>query len=113
MTASVDFTAGQGETFDRTVTWEISDVAVNLTGYTARMQIRKTVKSTSAVVSLTSSSGLTLGGAAGTIQIVISATATAALTAGRYVYDLELVSSGGIVTRVIEGTFELTPEVTR
>jgi len=27
-----DFTAGQGETFDRTVTWKIDDVAVNLTG---------------------------------------------------------------------------------
>lgn len=113
MTATYDFTAGQGETFDRTVTWKIDDVAVNLTGYTARLQIRKTHKSTSAVVSLTSSSGLTLGGSAGTIQIVISATATAALTAGKYVYDLELVSAGGVVTRVIEGAFELTPEVTR
>lgn len=113
MTAVYPFTAGQGETFDRTITWEIDGTPVNLTGYTARMQIRKTHKSTSAVVSLTSSSGLTLGGSAGTIQIVISATATAALTAGKYVYDLELVSAGGIVTRVIEGTFELTPEVTR
>ena len=80
MTAKYNFTAGQGETFDRTVTWTIDDVAVNLTGYTARLQIRKTHKSTSAVVSLTQASGLTLGGSAGTIQIVISATATAALT---------------------------------
>lgn len=111
--ATYDFTAGQGETFDRTVTWEISDVAVNVTGYTARLQVRKSHRSTSAVVSLTSSSGLTLGGSAGTIQIVISATATAALDAGRYVYDLELVSAGGAVTRVLEGAFVLTPEVTR
>lgn len=113
MTATYDFEAGQGETFDRTVTWKIDDVAVNITGYTARMQIRKTIRSTSAVVSLTQASGLTLGGSAGTIQIVISATATAALDAGRYVYDLELVSAGGVVTRVIAGAFELTPEVTR
>lgn len=113
MTANYDFTAGQGETFDRTVTWKIDGTAVNITGYTARLQIRKTHKSTSAVVSLTQASGLTLGGSAGTIQIVISATATAALTARRYVYDLELVSSSGVVTRVLEGAFELTPEVTR
>lgn len=113
MTATYDFTAGQGETFDRTVTWKIGDVAVNLTGYTARLQVRKTHKSTSAVVSLTQASGLTLGGAAGTIQIVISATATAALTAGRYVYDLELVSGDGRVKRLLEGAFVLTPEVTR
>ncbi len=113
MTATYDFEAGQGETFDRTVTWKIDDVAVNITGYTARMQIRKTIRSTSAVVSLTQASGLTLGGSAGTIQIVISATATAALDAGRYVYDLELVSAGGVVTRVLEGAFVLTAEVTR
>lgn len=30
-----------------------------------------------------------------------------------YVYDLELVSGSGTVTRVLEGTFSLTPEVTR
>ena len=113
MTATYDFTAGQGETFDRTVTWKIDDVAVNLTGYTARMQIRKHTTSASAAVSLTSSSGLTLGGAAGTVQIVISATATAALDPGRYVYDLELVSSGGVVTRVLEGSIVFTAEVTR
>ena len=111
--ASYDFTAGQGETFDRTVTWKIDDVAVNLTGYTARMQIRKTHRSASSVVSLTQASGLTLGGSAGTIRIVISATATAALDDGQYVYDLELVSGSGTVTRVLEGTFSLTPEVTR
>ena len=81
--ASYDFTAGQGETFDRTVTWKIDDAAVNLTGYTARMQIRKTHRSASSVVSLTQSSGLTLGGSAGTIRIVISATATAALDDGK------------------------------
>ena len=113
MTAKYNFTAGQGETFDRTVTWTIDDVAVNLTGYTARLQIRKTHKSTSAVVSLTQASGLTLGGAAGTIEIVISATATAALDPGRYVYDLELVSAGGVVTRVLEGAIVFTAEVTR
>ncbi len=108
-----DFTAGQGETFDRTVTWKIDDTSVNITGYTARMQIRRRHSSTSTVASLTQASGLTLGGSAGTIQIVLSATATAALDAERYVYDLELVSGSGIVYRVLEGAFNVTPEVTR
>lgn len=113
MTAAYDFTAAQGETFDHTVTWKIDDVAVNVTGYTARLQIRKRHTSTATVASLTSGSGLTLGGSAGTIQIVLSATATAALAARRYVYDLELVSGGGAVYRVLEGAFVVTPEVTR
>ncbi len=39
MTAAYDFTAAQGETFDHTVTWKIDDVAVNVTGYTARLQV--------------------------------------------------------------------------
>ena len=113
MTATYDFNAAQGETFDRTVTWTIDDVAVNVTGYTARLQIRKRHTSTATVASLTSGSGLTLGGTAGTIQIVLSATATAALDARRYVYDLELVSGSGAVYRILEGAFNVTPEVTR
>ena len=64
--ATYDFSAGQGETFDRTVTWEIDSAAVNLTGYTARLQVRKSHRTTRAVVSLTHASGLTLGGPAGT-----------------------------------------------
>jgi hypothetical protein len=35
------------------------------------------------------------------------------MTAGRYVYDVEITSSGGEVTRVLEGQVEVTPEVTR
>lgn len=108
-----NFTTGQGETFTRTVTWKINTTAVDITGYTARMQVRKTHRSSTADVSLTHASGLTLGGAAGTIDITITAATTAALTAGQYVYDLELVSASGVVTRVLEGTFTLTAEVTR
>lgn len=118
MAESVDFTVRQGVTFDHTATWEIGpDVdnltLVNLTGYTAAMQIRATYASTTTVAALTHSSGLTLGGAAGTIQIQLSAAATAALAARTYVYDLEVTSASGTVTGIIAGTFTVTPEVTR
>lgn len=118
MAESVNFTVRQGDTFDRTVTWEIGPdentlTPVNLTGYTAAMQIRATYASPSNVVSLTQASGLTLGGSAGTIRIVISASATAALDARTYVYDLEVTSGSGIVTGIISGTFTVTREVTR
>jgi ketopantoate hydroxymethyltransferase len=104
----------QGATFQRTVTWKDENGAlINLTGYTARLQIRETPDATATIVSLTDSSGLVLGGSAGTIAITISATATAALTITRAVYDLELVTAGGIVTRLLEGTVSVTPEVSR
>jgi hypothetical protein len=54
-----------------------------------------------------------LGGAAGTITLTISATDTAALTSGRGVYDLELVSGSGIVTRLLQGVATISRNVTR
>lgn len=110
-----DITINQGATFELTVTWKDSTgAAINLTGYSARMQVRETYSSASTVVSLTNGSGITLGGATGTIAILISATTTAALTAPfSGVYDLELVSAGGVVTRLLQGAATVTPEVTR
>lgn len=110
-----DIEINQGATYQLTVTWKDSaGTAINLTGYTARMQVRETYSSASTIVSLTDASGITLGGAAGTIAILISATTTAALTAPfSGVYDLELVSAGGVVTRLLQGAATVTPEVTR
>ena len=86
---------------------------VDLTGFTARMQIRETIESTTTLVSLTEASGITLGGTAGTIGITIAATAPALLDFASAVYDLEVVSAGGIVTPVAYGNVYLNDEVTR
>jgi hypothetical protein len=102
----------QGATFDQQFVWKIDDVVVNLTTYTARMQVRKDYNSTTAVISLTSTSGITLG-SAGQINIFIAPSATAAVPGGTYRYDLELVSGAGKVTRLLEGLFIVSPEVTR
>ena len=110
-----DLEIKQGATLSLTATWKDSaGTAVNLTGYTARLQVRATYDSSSTILSLTSAAGITLGGAAGTIAITASATTTAALTAPLSgVYDLELVSGGGEVTRLLEGTATVSPEVSR
>lgn len=113
MTAVHNFRIGRGETFATVITWKNNDVPVNLTGYTARMQLRREYSSSSPALSLTSGSGLTLGGSAGTVTISINAATTADLVADKYVYDLELVSSGGVVKRLLEGQIKLTPSVTR
>ena len=117
MAAQAYIEAGQGETFDRTVTWEVGPdrdnrTPVDITGYSARLQVRRKHTSADTVFSLTDTDGLTLGDAAGTVQIQLSATDTADVS-GKYVFDLELESPGGVVTRIVEGVIEFTPEVTR
>lgn len=111
-----DITIEQGATFERTLTWNDQNGSpINLTGYTARMHVRRTHydNGTPLLTLTTENGGITLGGAAGTIALTVSATATSAVTAASGVYDLELVSAGGRVTRLLEGSVDFTPEVTR
>jgi hypothetical protein len=104
----------KGSTLLKTFTYSINDTPVNLAGYTSRMQVREKYESTVAIESLTTSNGgISLTASAGAINIYISASATSGYIAKDYVYDLELVSSSNIVTRIIEGKFIVTPEVTR
>ena len=110
-----DFYVEQGATFLKTITWKDSTGAnINLTGYIARMQFRRSKSSTEVLFSGTTEDGIiTLGGSAGTIAINIPATVTDDFSFRNAVYDLELQSSGGIVTRLLEGSVELSREVTR
>jgi hypothetical protein len=120
--ASLNLTMYQGASWDYTLTWTTTagsvTTPVDLTGYTARMQVRETQSSTATVLSLTSGTGITLGGTAGTILLEASATTTAGIATSinpqnQFVYDLELVSGAGYVTRLVEGNFFIDPEVTR
>lgn len=109
-----NITAEQGATFNRVLTWrDASNALINLTGYTARMQVRADYSSTSTILSLTTeNSRITLGGAAGTITLLVAASDMAALSSGSFVYDLELIN-GATVTRLVQGTFVVNAEVTR
>lgn len=111
-----NMTCEQGATFRRTFTWlDETEQPVNLTGCSARMQVRATHKAPTTWLSLTTAlnGGITLTPLEGKITMVLSATATAALPVGKGVYDLEVVMVNGDVHRVLEGTFTVKPEVTR
>jgi len=111
---SLDLCIPAGASFSRVIRWKADGANVNLTGYTARAQIRPSAASATTTLSLTTeNSRIALGGSAGTITLSISATDTAAIAAGRYVYDLELVSAGGIVTRLLQGIVTVSANVTR
>lgn len=110
-----DITVEQGATFRLSLTWKDSTGAVvNLTGYTARMQIRETYESEETIASFTSAGGsIVLGGALGTVVVTASATDTAKIQMTPAVYDLEVEASNGVVTRLLQGKANITREVTR
>jgi len=111
----------QGATLDLSLLYKDSNnVAIDLTNYSARMKIRSGYADDNPTTyfSLTTTldadgTGITLGGTAGTIGIFISATKTAAQSFDTAYYDLEIESSNGVVTRLLEGTVKLSKEVTR
>lgn len=92
----------------------VSAPAANLTGYAARMQIRPEVASSTIFISLTTENGrITITPLTGLIDLLISATDTAALSFDVAYWDIEIVSAGGEVTRLLQGKAKLSKEVTR
>ena len=88
--------------------------ALNLTGYSARMQMRTSYNATVPSLSLSSTDGsITIDAALGKLTLNATAATTASLAARRYVYDIEIVSPSGFVTRIVQGNAVVSPEVTR
>lgn len=102
-----------GATFRRVFTWkDEAGSAINLTGYTAQMQIRKK-KDGDILFTLTSADGdIVLGGAAGTITVEIPAAEILNTLPAAGVWDIELTSGSGFVTRLLEGAVTFSKQVT-
>lgn len=117
---SVDITGKQGSTWKFILEVKQDNGAVmDLTGYAVRGQIRKAY--TSADITKTFTCTILTPASGGKIQYDLSATNTAAITCGKtpkesassYVYDSEIESAGGDVTRILEGKLFVDAEVTR
>lgn len=107
---TLDVTSTQGKTW--VVTFTLRDSAgalVNLNGYTAAWTMKDTYGGTT-VASGTSSTYLTMGGAAGTIALSVPASVTAGIASGPYVHELEWTSGSGVKTG-ISGDWLVEPEV--
>ena len=104
----------QGATLVRIVVYKDSaGTPVNLTSYSARMKVRTSKSAEGVYLALaTSGQGIVLN-ANGEIEITVPATTTSRIPSGKYYYDLEVSSGGGVVSRVVEGEFTVTGEVTR
>jgi hypothetical protein len=114
-----DLTIYQGATFRETVTWKAGATAetatpVNLTGYTAKAQLREELDSATVIHEMTTENGgITLGGAAGTYELYISDEDSAEFTFDAAVYDVELLAPNGDTIRRQYGRVKLDKEVTR
>lgn len=104
----------QGADWFFNVTYEQpAGTPVNITGYTAALQLRSLPESTTAVLSLATGSGITITGSSGLVAVHATASQTGAIVAGDYYYDLEITSPQGIVTRLVQGQALVNPQVTR
>lgn len=85
----------------------------SLDGFSARMTIKDRIGGL-ALHSITSQAGMgiVLDDAKKVIELTIPAETTAAFLFARGVYDLEMVSPGGIVTPLLEGQVLISGEVT-
>lgn len=113
--ATYNFQIEQGATLLKPIVWKDSTgAAVNLTGYTARMQVRQNASAEEVLLELsTANSKISITPLTGTITMIFSAATTAAIDWKRGKYDLELISPDGTVTRLIEGEITVSREITR
>lgn len=111
MSTPSDIEVQQGATFELEIlVFDGEGLAFDLTGATARMQVRETFASSTVLLTPT----VTTNGVLGTITITATAATTAALTAPALaVYDIELVMGDGKVYRLCQGECEISAEVTR
>lgn len=112
----VPFKILQGETCDQVTVWKTGTPAapVDLTGCTARMQVREEIASPVVLLELTTANGgIVLGGTAGTVRKFMSATETAAIQWTAGVYDLEIEFPDATVRRLMSGGVSVSKEVTR
>ncbi len=104
----------QKATFVLRLKWRTSKGRpVDLTGYTANMQVRASAASAVILLDLSSSAGdITITPGEGIIEIIISDEDTALITWATGVYDLILTNPAGQKTRIIEGKVTVSSGVT-
>lgn len=118
MSSSVyNFEMNQGS--DYTIPLKLQDStggAINLAGYSARMQLRRTAGACTAIDELSSDSDdarILIDAAEGRLQLRFPNAVTEKYPAASLVYDVEIKSASGDITRILQGTITVSAEVTR
>ena len=108
---AINFSIDQGADFSKnfTVTTDGS-TAYDISDLTLQAQMRKPYDSSSATATFTAS---VVTGSSGIYKLVLSNSTTADITAGRYVYDVELILADSTIEKVHYGIVTVNPEATK
>lgn len=111
MAVKANIIIDQGTDFEAIIDLTSPDgLPYNLTGYTIASQMRKNYATSTAAATFGASSQVPTSGQ---ITLELAKAVTTDLEPGRYLYDVEITSSGGLTTRVVQGTATVTPGITR
>jgi hypothetical protein len=116
MTAGThDITIEVGATFELTAIYQISGVVQDITGWDARMQVRRRQRSTTALLDWDVVGGhISVDGSNGKVIVSVDAVEAGNTDMPLYgVYDLEIESPAGKVIRLLQGDVNFSGEVTR
>ena len=105
-----NFILEQGATFNRILTLKEDGGVMDLTGYSVASLMRSTHDSSTVVGTFACTVSNATGGQ---ITMTMTNSTTGAIEEGIYVYDIEIASGAGVITRIMEGTVTVNPEVTR
>lgn len=104
----------QGSTFQHVMTWKDGRARpVNLTGYTAFLQMRVAPEATILLELSTANGRITLGGTLGTITLSLTDEETRAITFSSASYDLLMEDAQGRRKRLVEGKVTVSPHITQ
>lgn len=112
MAAYVELFVDQGANFNNVInlTDDVTNLNVNVQGYTVISQMRRSYYSANASANITCSITNALNGE---ITMTMNANTTANIKAGRYLFDMRVTDRGGVVNRILEGIITVTPRISR
>lgn len=106
MAVRVNLVVNQGEDFNTQVLLNDSNgVAFDVTGYTGVAAMRKHYGATNSV-------SMSVALSNGYCNVYMTSAATANISDGRWVYDIDLITSGNTRTRIVEGIITVKPGAT-
>ena len=100
----------QGTTFTLAPVWKVDNLPVDLTGYSADMQVRDISNNLITELSTANGRAVILTGL-GQTTFTLTATQTATLAVGTYNYAFNLTSPGGYVYQILNGAFVINASV--
>lgn len=114
MAGQKNFEVDQNATFSFVVEYkDENDNAIDLSGASAKMQVRDTRGGTKLAVTLTSpSGGITIDGPNGKLTVKMTPTQTSKIFYPKSSYDLMVVDSNGNKIKLLEGFMTLNRSVT-